>query len=338
MVSLVNELIGKNWKLIVAIILISATIIILGNGTEKKVHSSVELSGINGYVNSNGITIGENVGKKVILIDFWTYSCINCLRTVPYLNNWYEKYKDDGLIIIGVHSPEFEFEKDYSNVKKQVEELGIKYPVVLDNGHKTWNNFQNSYWPREYLIGVDGTIIYDHIGEGNYAETEQRIQQALGELNNKKVEMPLAEPPEKKEVDFYNIGTPEIYFGYGFRRDYIGNAPAVLLPEQETDFNISGSFEQNKPYLEGKWKNNQDNFELASEEGKVVLLYKAKYANIVAQGDADIEIYLDNQSKGNVKTKDAKLYQVADSGDYGWHLLELKIKGKGFKIYTFTFG
>jgi thiol-disulfide isomerase/thioredoxin len=142
-----------------------------------------EITSPDGFINteSQSITIGEFVGKKVVLIDFWTYSCINCQRTLPYLNKWYEKYKNEGLEIIGIHTPEFEFEKKYDNVKKATEKFGIKFPVVLDNDFSTWRAYQNNYWPRKYLIDIDGYIIYDHIGEGAYEETEQKIKAALSE-------------------------------------------------------------------------------------------------------------------------------------------------------------
>jgi len=145
----------------------------------KKYKPAQEISTPDGFVNTDSISIGELIGKKVILVDFWTYSCINCQRTTPYLNAWYEKYHDQGLEIIGLHTPEFEFEKDYNNVKAAVEKFGIKFPVVLDNDYSTWAAYRNQYWPRKYLIDIDGYIVYDHIGEGAYDETEAKIQEAL---------------------------------------------------------------------------------------------------------------------------------------------------------------
>ena len=146
-----------------------------------------EITTPDGFINTDGkpITINSLIGKKVILVDFWTYSCINCQRTTPYLNTWYEKYKEKGFVIIGVHTPEFEFEKDYNNVKAAVEKAGIKFPIVLDNDYSTWAAYQNRYWPRRYLIDIDGYIVYDHIGEGAYEETEEKIKQALAELSDR---------------------------------------------------------------------------------------------------------------------------------------------------------
>src|SRR5713226_2569443 len=140
-----------------------------------------DLVGISGYVNTTPEDLKSAMKNKVVLYDFWTYSCINCIRTLPYITAWNEKYADKGLLIIGVHSPEFEFEKDINNVKFAVKKFGIKYPVVLDSDHQTWAAFGNQYWPREYITDYQGYIRHDHIGEGNYAETEKVIQQLLDE-------------------------------------------------------------------------------------------------------------------------------------------------------------
>lgn len=137
-----------------------------------------------GFINVDNITISGLIGKKVILVDFWTFLCINCQNTLPYLKSWYAKYKDHGLVIIGVHTPELPPERDPENVKAAVERLGIEYPVVLDNNYATWNAYNNHYWPAMYLIDINGYIVYTHIGEGAYPETEQTIQRFLQERTN----------------------------------------------------------------------------------------------------------------------------------------------------------
>ena len=134
-----------------------------------------------GFINTEGISLGENLGEKVVLLEFWTYTCINCQNVQPYLNEWHEEYEDDGLLIIGVHRPEFEFEKDPANVQQAVGEAGIEYPVVLDNNSVTWNAYDNRYWPARYLIDADGFIRYQHFGEGAYEENEEEIQELLEE-------------------------------------------------------------------------------------------------------------------------------------------------------------
>lgn len=140
-----------------------------------------EIVGPTGFINTNGISIGENLGEKVVLLEFWTYSCFNCQNVQPYLNEWHEEYEDDGLLIIGVHRPEFEFEKDPASVEEAVRQAGIEYPVVLDNDSATWDAYDNRYWPAIYLIDADGFVRYKHFGEGAYGETERKIHELLAE-------------------------------------------------------------------------------------------------------------------------------------------------------------
>lgn len=141
----------------------------------------VEFVNPSGFVNTEAFTMRELVGTKVVLIEFMTYSCINCQRTFPYVNTWYEKYKDQGLEIVGIHTPEFSFERNIDNVREAMKKEGITYPIVLDNDYATWRAYGNNYWPRQYLIDIDGNVVYDHIGEGAYRETEEKIQELLAE-------------------------------------------------------------------------------------------------------------------------------------------------------------
>src|SRR6185503_6564716 len=131
------------------------------------------------WLNSEALTM-KSLKGKVVLIDFWTYTCINCVRTLPFVTSWYEKYKDDGLVIVGVHTPEFAFEKDKSNVEMAIKRHGITYPVAQDNDYKTWGAYNNRYWPSEYLVNKEGHIVYTHFGEGNYDVTENAIRKLLG--------------------------------------------------------------------------------------------------------------------------------------------------------------
>jgi cytochrome c biogenesis protein CcdA/thiol-disulfide isomerase/thioredoxin len=149
---------------------------------ENRFKLAPEISTPDGFINTNGEPINlKDLRGKVVLLNVWTYGCINCQRTLPYLNEWYEKYHEQGLEIIGLHTPEFSFEKELSNVEKAVSQYGIKYPVVLDNDYSTWRELQNQYWPRKYLIDLDGFIVYDYVGEGAYKETEEKITEALEE-------------------------------------------------------------------------------------------------------------------------------------------------------------
>ena len=150
---------------------------------EEEYKRAAEITGPTGYINTDGVSLEENRGDNVVLVEFWTYTCYNCQNAQPYINGFYDEYADDGLQVIGVHSPEFEFEKDYNNVAAAVQEAGIQYPVVLDNNYATWNAYNNIYWPAWYLIDADGFIRYKHFGEGAYAETEEKIQELLNEKN-----------------------------------------------------------------------------------------------------------------------------------------------------------
>ena len=316
-----------------------------------------EFKGITSYINTNETKLSDLKGK-VVLVDFWTYSCINCIRTLPYLVDWHQKYSDKGLVLVGIHSPEFEFEKNIDNVKQAVERFGIKYPVLLDNDHGTWNAYQNSYWPRKYLVDSEGYIRYDHIGEGGYAETENAIKSLLAERSNQQgleisnlnqTKLIVSSAPS---VDFNQIKTPELYFGYQYARAQLGNIQG-FNPEKTVNYTIPGSnLEPNVIYLQGSWKNNPDSMELVGPDGKITLVYSAKSINIVAGGKGEVivkEDGKDNQTNNTFKGNDVdaggrltvdgqRLYNIADHTNYGNHQIEMDAKGPGFKIYTFTFG
>ncbi|WP_454738023.1 thioredoxin family protein [Cupriavidus necator] len=139
-----------------------------------------EFTGIEKWLNSEPLTVGGLRGK-VVLVDFWTYTCINCINTLPHVKQWYDKYRDKGLVVVGVHTPEFPFEKSTSNVQAALKRFDIRYPVAQDNAYATWNAWRNQYWPALYLVDANGTVVYKHFGEGNYAQTEAAIQKALAE-------------------------------------------------------------------------------------------------------------------------------------------------------------
>jgi thiol-disulfide isomerase/thioredoxin len=316
-----------------------------------------ELVGIAGYINTDSDISIQNLKGKVVLVDFWTYTCINCIRTLPYLKSWHDKYEDDGLVIVGVHTPEFEFEKDYNNVQDAVNKYDLKYPVVQDNNYVTWNAYRNRWWPHKYLVDIDGFVRYDHIGEGSYEETERIIQELLKEKmereGNQKQLANVDGEVEGVDVDFGKVGTPEIYFGYGFTRGNFGNEEG-LPANQIIEYEVPVLVKPNKAYLGGTWKVNGDDSELVSEEGLIILGYDAKVVNIVAGSDseAEIEVLVDTlpldeekigvdveivDGKSIVKIKEGRLYNLVDY-QYGKGLLELRVKGKGLKINTFTFG
>jgi thiol-disulfide isomerase/thioredoxin len=316
-----------------------------------------EFQGISSYINSNGTKLSDLKGK-VVLVDFWTYSCINCIRTLPHLVDWNQKYSDKGLVIVGIHSPEFEFEKNIDNVKQAVTRFGIKYPVLLDNEHDTWNAFHNSYWPRKYLIDAEGFIRYDHIGEGGYMETENAFRNLLAEraiqqnISLTDVNQTNLGVSESQSVDFNQINTPELYFGYQYARSELGNSEG-FNPDKIARYTLpSSNLVPNVIYLEGKWKNNADSMELVGNRGKIVLDYSAKSINVVAGGKGEIAVkefgkgnQTNNPYRGNDLDNEGKLtidgqrlYNIGSHQDYGNRQVEIDVSGPGFRIYTFTFG
>ena len=310
-----------------------------------------ELTDISGYINTTPEELNAAMKDKVILYDFWTYSCINCIRTLPYITAWNTKYADQGLLIIGIHSPEFEFEKDFNNVQTAVKQYDIVYPVVQDNEMKTWKAFENRYWPRKYITDSEGYIRYDHIGEGGYAETEKIIQELLQERNQLLgLNIVSAQPlVDLEEHQFIASQTPELYFGYNFAfgRNQLGNSEG-FKPEQIVTYSLPEKLTRNYFYLEGQWQNFYDRMKLVSENGKIILPYFARSVNIVAANESELKILLDGNpvspesagtdvQDGAAHISGDRLYNLISSPDAGAHTLTIIAK-PGFEIYTFTFG
>lgn len=310
-----------------------------------------ELTGISGYINTTPEELKAAMKDKVILYDFWTYSCINCIRTLPYITAWNTKYADQGLLIIGIHSPEFEFEKDFNNVQTAVKQYDITYPVVQDNEMKTWKAFENRYWPRKYITDSEGYIRYDHIGEGGYAETEKVIQELLQE-RNQLLGLNIVSAQslvDLEEHQFTASQTPELYFGYNFAfgRNQLGNSEG-FKPDQIVTYSLPEKLTRDYFYLEGQWQNFDDRMKLVSENGKIILPYFAKSVNIVAANESDLQILLDEKpvtpenagtdvQDGTAHISGDRLYNLISSNDAGAHTLTIIVK-PGFEIYTFTFG
>ncbi len=313
-----------------------------------------ELAGISGYLNTGDeeIKISDYSGK-VILVDFWTYTCINCIRTLPYLTAWDEKYRDKGLVIIGVHAPEFEFEKERGNVQKALDKYGIKYPVVQDNERGTWEAFNNKYWPAKYLIDAGGYVRYFHFGEGNYEETEMKIQELLDEAGTDASDVAVTE----ETASGVRATTPELYAGAVFalpRGQYIGNKKTTVRTE---DYKLPAKFDKRDViYLNGTWTHNADNLQLDGNSGVIALEFTASEVNIVAAPlDTTNNVMMDVFIDGNyVSVEDAgsdvqfdgtwafvridgsRLYNIF-KGDYGEHRIDLHVS-KGFSFNAFTFG
>lgn len=316
-----------------------------GKGKDERGIPAPEIVNPSGFINTDGepITLEQFQGKKVVLLDIWTYSCINCQRTIPYLKAWDEKYRDLGLVIVGLHTPEFAFEKVQANVEAAVKGFGIEYPVVLDNDYETWNAYDNQYWPRKYLIDENGNIIYDHIGEGDYAETERAIQKALVKLNmslGNTVIVPtdMVDPANAVEVNRVRVKSPEVYFGAA-RNEFLANGRPNMLGVQ--NLALPDAFIKNNLYLGGSW--NMGAEEARSESpAKIVFIYNAAKVYMVASSKAekgiDVVIYKDGVEVKTINIKENKLYNLIEGNDYGEHLLEVDIPEAGLDAFTFTFG
>ncbi|MCI4433672.1 MAG: redoxin domain-containing protein [Nitrosopumilus sp.] len=312
-----------------------------------------ELVGISGYINTLPDELQKKIHDHVVLYDIWTYTCINCVRTLPFITAWDEKYSDQGLLIIGIHTPEFEFEKDIENVKVAVKKHGIHYPVVLDNDRKIWHAFENNYWPRKYIADHEGYIRYDHIGEGGYQETEKVIQDLLRE-RNESLGLNASSAKELVKIDEFEssgLRTPELYFGYDFvsGRNQLGS-PEGFKPNQDVNYSIPESKQLHNFYLDGTWKNLQGSMMLISSSGSIVVPYSGQEVNIVTAGDANLRISIDGKTiessmygkdvgdKGQVHVHEPGLYNIVKTNSSENHTLEIFVETPGFEIFTFTFG
>jgi Peroxiredoxin len=308
---------------------------------EKTFDRAKEIVAPSGFVNTDDkpITLSQYVGKKVILLDIMTYSCVNCIRTFPYLIDWYKKYEDKGLVIIGIHTPEFEFEKVQSNVEAAMKKYGIEFPVVLDNDYGTWSAYKNLYWPRKYLIDIDGFIRYDHIGEGGYAETEEHIRELLEEratvLGEKiDLDMPLVEDGAAP-VAFGQ--TPETYLGAA-RNEYFGNGTPGKVGAQE--FALPQKLNEGAYYLSGQWNITSEYAESGRQGDKIVYPIKAKKAYLVMSADKPtlVDVSIDGTKVKTITVKDSQLYELYAGKAFGAHELSLSVSGSGLRAYAFTFG
>ena len=283
----------------------------------------------NHWLNSPDLTLASLKGK-VVLVDFWTYTCINCLRTLPHLVSWYDKYHDKGLVIIGVHTPEFEFEKDINNVTRAIANFGIKYPVVQDNDYSIWNSFQNQYWPAEYLIDQQGIIRHTHFGEGEYNTTESTIQTLLN-INQSLDSKPDTTP--QTEI------SPETYLGQR-RAEYF--YPTGGLNLGLSDYKLNSVLPLHSFSLGGQWQITADN---AITGPNAVLNYHflASKVYLVLRPSPNssslVNVYIDNKLSTQITVDSDKLYTLFDQDTSpSEHTLKLEFITPGTQAFAFTFG
>jgi cytochrome c biogenesis protein CcdA/thiol-disulfide isomerase/thioredoxin len=312
----------------------------LVDGLEKP-YAAPEFAGVNDWLNTSPLTM-QSLKGKVVLVDFWTYSCINCVRTLPYITEWDRKYRDKGLVIVGVHSPEFEFEKNPENVQSAIGKYGIRYPVALDNGLSTWDAFNNRYWPAHYLIDRDGRVVYTHFGEGRYEVTENNIRYLLG--LNAATESATAAPA------YFPGQTPETYLGYD-RAENFADARKVRRDEVNA-FHFPATLSEDGWALDGRWKVNAEKI-VSSDAGtslrfdftarKVFLVLGSRNGQPVK-----VRISLNGKPAGEWAGKDVKngvltvkdhaLYELLDMHNPAKGILELNVESAGLEAYAFTFG
>ncbi|MFN3778240.1 MAG: cytochrome c biogenesis protein DipZ [Brevundimonas aurantiaca] len=312
------------------------------------------LSGATTWINSPPLT-REQLRGKVVVVDFWTYSCINCLRALPYVRAWAEKYKDQGLVVIGVHTPEFAFEKSEANVREAVARLGAAYPVAMDNDFAVWRAFKNQYWPAHYFIDAQGRIRHHHFGEGDYDGSERVIQQLLKEAGAAHVASDLVQVQAQgaeAAADMAQLASPETYVGYaraenfrspgGFARDAVKTyGPAAL---RLNDWSLTGP-----------WRVTREHAALTAPGGRLAFRFKARDLHLVmgpGQGDAGVRfrVRIDGAAPGSDAGSDIdvegqgridrqRLYQlVRQSGPVGERTFEIEFLDPGVQVFAFTFG
>jgi cytochrome c biogenesis protein CcdA/thiol-disulfide isomerase/thioredoxin len=308
------------------------------------------------WLNSPPLT-PESLRGKVVVVDFWTYSCINCLRALPYVESWYQKYKDHGLVVIGVHAPEFAFEKDPNNVRRAVTDLKITYPVALDNDYAIWQAFNNQYWPAHYFIDATGRIRAHHFGEGNYEESEQIIRTLLTEAGQSELPPPGMGQPRAVGVeapaDEAHDQSPETYVGY--RRADNFASPGGFAQDQARVYSAPAALKLNQWALSGSWNVDPEKAVLGASGGKIEFRFYARDLHLVLGPGSDgkpvrFRVTLDGAAPAASHGADTdssgagiidrqRLYQlIRQSGDVGEHVFSIEFLDPGVQAYSFTFG
>jgi len=307
------------------------------------------------WLNSRPLT-RESLKGKVVLIDFWTYSCINCLRAIPYVEAWSEKYRNDGLVVIGVHTPEFAFEKDQANVSKAVQDLKITYPVAIDSNYAIWKAFHNEYWPAHYFIDAQGTVRYHHFGEGEYDQSEQVIQQLLKERNanlNVGGFVQVSASGALAAADVDDIQSPETYIGYGRQENYV--SPEKIKQDAPGVYTAPGRLDVNNWGLAGKWDVGSERAMLLAAPGKIIFRFHARDLHLVLGPGKDgrpirFRVLLDGSpplddhgvdvdGQGNGTVNEYRLYQlIRQKGKVEDRTFQIEFLDPDVQAFAFTFG
>jgi len=312
------------------------------------------LDGATQWLNSPPLTL-EALKGKVVVVDFWTYSCINCIRSLPYLRGWADKYKDHGLVVIGVHAPEFAFEKEPANVIKAVQDLGITYPVALDNRYVVWRAFGNEYWPAHYFVDPQGKIRHHHFGEGDYRQSEDAIRQLLTEAGQKNLPDGYVEPNAQgaaAAASGDSVRSPETYLGYDRARNFV-SGPVVT--DTSATYHEPGTLALNQWALDGGWTIGEENARLDSAQGKIAYRFRGRDLHLVLAPGADgkpvrFRVLIDGKAPGADHGVDTDadgtgtiasrgLYQLVRQTDGARErTFEIQFLDPGVSAYAFTFG
>ncbi len=297
----------------------------------------------------------ESLKGKVVLVDFWTYSCINCLRTIPYVRAWAEKYKDQGLVVVGVHTPEFAFERSLGNVKKAITDLKIGYPVAVDNEYRLWRAFENRYWPAHYFVDADGHIRHQHFGEGGQERSERVLQRLLAEAGHGEAGRGLVDVDAsgaEAASDAGNVRSPETYIGYDRAENFV--SPGGAVPDAPHNYAL-GMPRLNEWSLVGAWTIGGEHADLNEKDGSVVYRFHARDLHLVLGPAPDgrpirFRVTLDGKPPGDSRGIDVdadgqgtiseqRLYQlVRQQGPVGDRTFEIRFFEPGVQVYAFTFG
>lgn len=312
------------------------------------------LTGATTWINTPPLTT-EQLKGKVVVVDFWTYSCINCIRSIPYVRAWAEKYKDQGLVVIGVHTPEFAFEKSEANVRQNVQRLGITYPVVMDNEFAIWRAFKNQYWPAHYFIDAKGQIRHHHFGEGDYAGSERVIQQLLKEAGAANVAsnvVTVQAQGAEAAADMAQVESPETYVGYGRAENF--RSPGGLANDVIKDY-VAAPLKLNDWSLSGRWRVTREHADLQTAGGRIAFRFKARDLHLVMGpskpgAPARFRVRIDGAAPGANAGSDInaqglgrvdgeRLYQlVRQTGAVRERTFEIEFLGPGVQVFAFTFG
>ncbi|WP_233843190.1 cytochrome c biogenesis protein DipZ [Dyella sp. 2HG41-7] len=312
------------------------------------------LDGATQWINSPPLT-AQSLRGKVVLVDFWTYSCINCIRALPYVRGWADKYKDHGLVVIGVHSPEFAFEKDPRNVADAIKNLHVDYPVALDDHYAIWKGFDNAYWPAHYFIDAQGQIRHHHFGEGDYKQSEDVIRRMLADAGQKNLPGGYVQP-DAQGAEAAGSGdatrSPETYLGYDRAENFAGGS---VTQDRSSTYQVPLALTANQWALDGHWTINKESVRLDSNLGRIVYRFRARDLHVVLGPGHDgkpvrfrvlidgkvpgVDHGADIDADGNGAVTAQRLYQLVRlANDRGEHTFEILFLDPGVQAYAFTFG